>query len=61
MALWNMGAAAGLAINSQITPLFIGNEIIYFMTIGIIPIIATIIFYFYIDKIELALNYSNFD
>jgi POT family proton-dependent oligopeptide transporter len=61
MALWNMGAAAGFAINSQITPLFIGNEIIYFMTIGVIPIIATILFYFYIDKIEVALNYSNFD
>jgi POT family proton-dependent oligopeptide transporter len=57
IALWTLSAAVGLAINSQITPFFIGNELIYFMIIGIIPIISAIIFYFYIGKIELALNY----
>jgi hypothetical protein len=56
MALWIISTAVGLAINSQITPLFIGNEILYFMILGIIPIITALIFYFYINKIELALN-----
>jgi POT family proton-dependent oligopeptide transporter len=55
-ALWNISSAIALSINSQVTPFFTGNEIIYFIIIGMVPIITAIIFYFYINKIELALN-----
>jgi POT family proton-dependent oligopeptide transporter len=56
IALYTINTDVASAINSQFTPFFIGNEILYFTILGIIPIIATIIFYFYIDKIELVLN-----
>ncbi|GAA5818189.1 MAG: proton-dependent oligopeptide transporter, POT family [Methanobrevibacter sp. CfCl-M3] len=52
MALWNISDSVGQAINSQIVKYFIGNEIMFFMVLGLIPIIFAVIFYVFIPKID---------
>ncbi|GAA5819506.1 MAG: peptide MFS transporter [Methanobrevibacter sp. CfCl-M3] len=41
MALWNISNSVGQAINSQIVKWFIGNEIMFFMVLGLIPILSS--------------------
>ncbi|MDR1819125.1 MAG: oligopeptide:H+ symporter [Methanobrevibacter sp.] len=56
LALWYMTNSVGLALNSQIVKFFVGNEIMFFIVLGLIPIIFGGIFYLYIPKIDSAMN-----